>query len=53
MQILFIIILGFYFVPMKGQENEMKQVIYIPIGIFHTDYTPETGTPRQVQHDRI
>ena len=44
---LFIIILGFYFIPMNGQENEKKQVIYTPVGIFHTDYTPVTGAPRQ------
>jgi tRNA-Thr(GGU) m(6)t(6)A37 methyltransferase TsaA len=46
-QILFIIILGFYVMPMKGQENEKQQVIYTPIGVFHTDYTPLTGAPRQ------
>ena len=46
-QILYIIILGFYVVPMKGQENKKQQVTYTPIGVFHTDYTPETGAPRQ------
>jgi len=46
-QILFIIILGFYVIPMKGQENKKQQVTYTPIGIFHTDYTPLTGAPRQ------
>jgi len=45
-QIIFII-LGFYAIPMKGDKNEKQQVIYTPIGVFHTDYTPETGAPRQ------
>lgn len=46
-QIIFIIIFGFYVVPMKGQVKENQQVTYIPIGVFHTDYTQETGAPRQ------
>ena len=46
-QIIFIIVLGFYVIPMKGQENKKQQVTYTPIGIFHTDYTPLTGAPRQ------
>lgn len=46
-QSLFIIILGIYFISMKGQDNEQKQIIYTPIGVFHTNYTPETGSPRQ------
>ena len=32
---------------MKGQEKESDRVIYSPIGVFHSDYTPETGAPRQ------
>jgi tRNA-Thr(GGU) m(6)t(6)A37 methyltransferase TsaA len=46
-QILLIVIAAFYFMRMSGQEIEKNQVIYTPIGIFHTDYTPETGAPRQ------
>jgi len=46
-KIIFIIILGFYVMPMEGQENEKQQVTYTPIGVFHTDYTPLTGAPRQ------
>lgn len=46
-QIIFIIILGFYVIPMKGQENKKQQVTYTPIGVFHTHYTPLTGAPRQ------
>jgi len=32
---------------LKGQEHKIKSITYIPIGVFHTDYTPETGAPRQ------
>ncbi len=46
-QIIFIFILGFYLIPMNGQENVKQQVTYSPIGVFHTDYTPESGAPRQ------
>jgi len=31
---------------MNGQDT-IKNINYKPIGIFHTDYTPETGAPRQ------
>jgi len=46
-QIIFIFILGFYLIPMKGQEKTEQSITYTPIGVFHTDYTPETGAPRQ------
>ena len=46
-QIIFIVISAFYFMPMIGQEIGKHEVIYTPIGVFHTDYTPETGAPRQ------
>jgi len=47
MQIIFIFILGFYLIPMKGQEKTEQSITYTPIGVFHTDYTPETVAPRQ------
>lgn len=31
---------------MKGQDS-IHQIVYKPIGVFHTPYTPETGAPRQ------
>jgi len=46
-QIIFIFILGFYLIPMKGQEKIKQTITYTPIGVFHTGYTPETGAPRQ------
>jgi len=42
---MFIMLLSF--IPLKGQGNKIKPVTYTPIGVFHTDYTPETGAPRQ------
>lgn len=46
-QILSIIILLLFTLQMSGQKSEIQQVTYTPIGVFHTDYTPETGAPRQ------
>jgi len=46
-QIIFIFILGFYLIPMKGQGKIKQTITYTPIGVFHTGYTPETGAPRQ------
>lgn len=31
---------------MSGQDT-IQQIIYKPIGVFHTSFTPETGAPRQ------
>jgi len=31
---------------MNGQVSN-QQIIYKPIGVFHTSFTPETGAPRQ------
>jgi tRNA-Thr(GGU) m(6)t(6)A37 methyltransferase TsaA len=45
--IFFIIILTLYTVPMKGQEREKLPVTYTPVGVFHTEYMPGTGAPRQ------
>ncbi|MBN2746940.1 MAG: tRNA (N6-threonylcarbamoyladenosine(37)-N6)-methyltransferase TrmO [Bacteroidales bacterium] len=30
-----------------NSQDTMLQIIYTPIGVFHTDYTPTTGAPRQ------
>jgi len=46
-QIIFILIFGFYLLPVKGQQKTEGQITYTPIGIFYTEYTPETGAPRQ------
>jgi len=46
-QIIFVIISGFILLSLKGQEHKIEPITYIPIGVFHTDYTPETGAPRQ------
>ena len=32
---------------MVAQENDTNIIQYTHIGIFHTDYTPATGAPRQ------
>mgnify|MGYP002394861874 FL=1 len=31
---------------MSGQDT-IRQIIYKPIGVFHTSFTPETGVLRQ------
>jgi tRNA-Thr(GGU) m(6)t(6)A37 methyltransferase TsaA len=31
---------------MTGQDK-IEKIIYTPIGVFHTSFTPETGAPRQ------
>jgi tRNA-Thr(GGU) m(6)t(6)A37 methyltransferase TsaA len=46
-KIMFTFILGFYLIAVRGQEKTVHSITYTPIGIFHTDYTPETGAPRQ------
>jgi len=30
----------------NGQDT-IQQIVYNPIGIFHSPYTPQTGAPRQ------
>ena len=44
--ILFFLIIILNTIEMNGQDT-IKDVIYRPIGVFHTEYTPETGAPRQ------
>lgn len=46
-QIILLTFLGLFIIPVKGQEAKKQQVTYNPIGVFHTDYTVETGAPRQ------
>ena len=31
---------------MRGQDK-IEKIVYTPIGLFHTSFTPETGAPRQ------
>jgi len=31
---------------MTGQDK-IEKIVYTPIGLFHTSFTPETGAPRQ------
>lgn len=45
--IIFIVVWGWFLLPMNGQITKKDQILYYPIGIFHTSYTPETGAPRQ------
>ena len=44
--LLLIAIASFNLLTMNGQERP-GQIIFEPIGIFRTPYTPETGAPRQ------
>jgi len=46
-QIILLTFLGLFIMPVKEQEAKKQQVTYNPIGVFHTDYTPETSAPRQ------
>ena len=32
---------------MSAQENRTQSIVYKSIGVFHTQYTPLTGAPRQ------
>jgi tRNA-Thr(GGU) m(6)t(6)A37 methyltransferase TsaA len=32
---------------MEEQQKEKQEIIYTPIGILHTDHSPETKAPRQ------
>lgn len=43
---LLILINGLLFTAMDGQEA-IQQIVYMPIGVFHSKYNPETGAPRQ------
>jgi len=45
-QIVLFIIIGFYFITMNAQYAQ-QQIIYNPIGVFHSPLTPQTGAPRQ------
>ncbi len=42
----FLIINALIVFSMNGQDTT-QPIIYHPIGIFHTSYTPQTGAPRQ------
>jgi tRNA (adenine37-N6)-methyltransferase len=42
----FLVVICLSFHHMSGQKT-VEQIVYKPIGIFHTPYTPETGAPRQ------
>ena len=44
--ILFFLIIVLNTINIIGQDT-IKEIIYHPIGVFHTEYTPETGAPRQ------
>ncbi|MFO7922219.1 MAG: tRNA (N6-threonylcarbamoyladenosine(37)-N6)-methyltransferase TrmO [Bacteroidales bacterium] len=44
--ILLIAVASLNLLAMNGQEKTEK-IVFEPIGIFHTPYTPETGAPRQ------
>lgn len=44
--IILLVINVFNIYSMMGQDT-VQQIIYTPIGVFHTSYTPQTGAPRQ------
>ena len=45
---LIIIIISLYYIPLVfSQEAIPIDIIYNPIGVFYTNYTPQTGAPRQ------
>jgi len=46
MMTVFIIVL-FFFTSDDNQMQEKKEIIYSPIGVIHSSFTPETGAPRQ------
>ena len=47
-QLIFIICLAFFIAPkLMGQQHKINNVNYTPVGVFHSDYTPATGAPRQ------
>lgn len=34
-------------ISIMGQELKNKEIVFKPIGVFHTSYTADTGAPRQ------
>lgn len=43
-----LLMLAFYFVTCTdNQMQEKNEIVYFPIGIIHSSFTPETGAPRQ------
>jgi tRNA-Thr(GGU) m(6)t(6)A37 methyltransferase TsaA len=42
-----LIILIIFVNPLFGQVDTAQSIIYHPIGVFHTQYSPKTGAPRQ------
>lgn len=44
----FVILFMFTFITGKiYSQNKMSSITYQPIGVFHTEYVPQTGAPRQ------
>ncbi len=52
---LFVFLLSGCFIPLlaqtilseKGIKQNSGRIVYHPIGLFHTELTPQTGAPRQ------
>lgn len=38
---------GLFALPLMGQVKTDQQVIYKPVGVFHSEFTERTGAPRQ------
>jgi tRNA-Thr(GGU) m(6)t(6)A37 methyltransferase TsaA len=48
LQLILIISFGLFLHPiLMGQQYKKEPISYTPIGVFHSDYTPKTGAPRQ------
>ncbi len=46
-RIFFITLIGLFAIPLMGQGKTDQQIIYKPVGVFHSEYTERTGAPRQ------
>ncbi|HOW09008.1 MAG TPA: tRNA (N6-threonylcarbamoyladenosine(37)-N6)-methyltransferase TrmO [Bacteroidales bacterium] len=46
-RILLITLTGLLAVPLMGQGKTDQQIVYKPVGVFHSGYSERTGAPRQ------
>jgi len=45
--IFLITLTGLIAMPLMGQVKSDQQIVYKPVGVFHSGYTERTGAPRQ------
>lgn len=45
--LVYILLFNFAAIDLVAQDNSTHNIVYKPIGVFRTSYTPETGAPRQ------